>query len=177
MRRALKRLGAGLLPPHERESVLGDLAEEDVRAGSWSWIRALLGVALCYQLEGWRDDKGRVGAAISLTLGLALWSAFLAAGDWPAELEPLYRDPLSRSAIRFWDASHLPAALAVGLLVGHAPWVPKIAMATRWHVTTVLAVLAGVTAPAGDGVLTAALLVATAWLGGQRADGASSHTT
>lgn len=158
-----------LLPAHERETVLGDLQEEGVRRGSAAFVRALLGVALHYQLEGWRDERGRLGATLSLTLGLALWWAVTAAGVGWGDDTSLYRDPLSRLAARFWSASHLPGAIGAGLLVGHAPWVPEVARPTRWHVAALLAAVAWWTTPGGS-TLAPPLLLLAAWFGDRGRD-------
>ncbi len=159
------RLTTRLLPAHEREAVLGDLREEGVRAGSGASALAVLGIVLHYQLEGWRDERARFGAVISLALGFGLWWSVTTAGAGWGELGSVYQDPLSRLAIRFWSASHLPAAIGAGLLVGHAPWVPDFARPTRWHVAGLLVAVAGVTAPAGGGLAASLLLVGGVWLG------------
>lgn len=158
-------LAARLLPPEQRDPVLGDLEEQGLRRGSPGSVAALLGVAVHFHGEAWRDEESRLGALLSLTLSFALWWAVCAAGQPGAEFGEFYRDPLSRAAVRFWSAAHLPAALGAGLLIGHAPWVPTVGHPARCHVAFVLAAIASWGGPVAGGVLPAALLLAAAWLG------------
>lgn len=155
-----------LVPVRDRDPVAGDLAEAGIRPGSFAHAAAVLGVALHYHAEAWRDERGRLAAVLTLAAGGALWGAIAAAG-WASveELAPLYGDPVSRAALRFWSAAHFPAALAVGLLAGHAPWVPEASSPARWHVVVVLAIGCGWAAPAGAGALSSVLLLAAAGLG------------
>lgn len=158
-------LVARLLPETQRESVLGDLLEEGLRPASPAHLGALLGVILHVQAEAWRDEAARLGSLLTLVLAFSLWWTVAAADPPAGEVVALYRDPLSRAALSLWSASHLPAALAAGLVVGTAPWVGPVGGPARGHVALVLAVVACGAAPAGGGVLPFLLVLGGAWLG------------
>lgn len=163
-------LGASLLlslvPRRERDALAGDLAEEGLEPGTWRFAAAICGVASRHHAEPWRDERERLGALLTLGMGAALWWAVTAAGAAPAEgFVELYRDPVSRAALRFWAAAHFPAAIAVGLLAGHAPWLRASLSTARAHVVVVLAVGAALAAPAGAGWAVALVLIAAAWAG------------
>ncbi len=176
MRSRVAALLVGLVPARDREAVAGDLTEAGIQPGSVDHAAALLDVALHYHAEAWRDGRGRLAAMLTLAIGGALWWAVAAAGWASVEgVVPLYGDPLSRAALRFWSAAHLPAALGVGLLAGHAPWVPEVSSPARWHIVGVLAVACGWAAPAGSGVLTVGLLLSAAWLGDRARPGTTAR--
>ena len=141
-----------VVPGRARASLVGDLMEEGVPPGSPGHARAVLGVAAYFQAEPWRNERARLIALLILAAGgLLLWAVTSVMPPSPG-VEGLYADPLSRAALRFWAASHLPAALAVGLFAGRAPWLPDAAEPARWHVVGVLAWLAASTAPQGAAV-------------------------
>jgi len=148
------------------EGVLGDLEEEGLEPGTWRHLRALAGVALHVHGEPYRDREARGWLLLAAAGGLLLWSAVVAASFPPMpDLEPLW-DPVSRMALRFWSASHLTAALAAGLFVGHLPGAPQAAEAGRWHACSMVIAVA---AWQGQGVATAlmaaAALLVAAWIG------------
>lgn len=158
-------LVARLIPEPQRESVLGDLLEEGLRPGSAAHAGALLGVVLHVHAEAWRDEGARLGALLTLVLAFSLWWVAAAADPATGDVVALYRDPLSRAALSFWSAPHLPAALAAGLVIGTAPWIGPVGGPARGHVVLVLAVVACSAAPEDGGLLPFLLVMGAAWLG------------
>src|SRR5215472_3369754 len=66
---------AGLLAPHEREVVLGDLAESDRKL--WRGLSDVLSLAARRQLalwKGWRPWAASLGLALPASLFLMGWS-------------------------------------------------------------------------------------------------------
>ena len=75
---------AGLLPPLDREVVLGDLAETD--SSLWRGLVDVLSLAAHRQLplwKGWGPWAASIGLALPASLFLMGWSV-AASGRWPA---------------------------------------------------------------------------------------------
>lgn len=163
----LERVASAVIPAADRESVLGDLEEEGFAAGSVRHVAAVAGIAVCHQLEGWRDEGARRGAVITVFLGLALvWAVRVAGLVGTGGIDPLqlFTDPVSRAAAMLWNATNLTGAAAAGLLTGLSPWLPSFAGSLRWHLAFILAGLAWWSAP-GAGIEVAGVLLFGAWLG------------
>lgn len=148
------------VPPHLRDSVLGDLLEEG------GGLRDALSIVLHFQAEPWRDAAAR-RAAVGLALAGAglLWIVPLAAQALLAQAS-VFTDGFSRAALRLWSAPPVLAALACGLLVGRASVLPARADAARLHLVLLLAPAAALAAPGPlQALLAAGLLAAMAWIG------------
>ena len=163
--RSLDRLIARTIPASDRESVLGDLHEEELGRGPRR-ILSILGVAAYFHAEPYRDEDALV-RALSIFVGALsiLWAVPAAAGPIPPDPE-FFSGPILSFFALFWTASYVPASAAAGLLVGHAPWLPMWAGHTRWHATLVLSGFAWVLADSALARVAAisALLAAT-WFG------------
>jgi len=158
-----ERAALRLVPARDRETLLGDLAEE----GPLPPLRRAAcvgGVALAYQGEPYRDSEGRLGAALLLMSGLAL---MLYVPEAVEGMDPrIFTDPVTRGFARFWMRAAEIAASAAGLLVGRLPVLPPRANVARWHVALLLALSAATIAPDRHrGVACAALLLAAVVVG------------
>ena len=165
MTRRIARLVALGLPARVREEVTGDLAEEALLPGTAGHLRGLAGVVLHVQIEPYRDGGARLWFVAALAGALALWTAVTAAGFGVLpELAPLW-DPVSRLVLRFWSASHVTAALAAGLVLGHLPGPTSVGPA-RAHAIVLMAGLAGWHGGLGwAGGLAVAAVLSAGWIG------------
>ena len=167
LRRALVRLALRGVPGHLRESLAGDLHEQQ------GGVRDALAIAAHFQAEPYRAGRDRRAAALLLlAAGGVLWIVPKAAASLLAQAA-VFDDAFSRAALQLWSAPPLLAALVCGLLVGRASLLPPHADAARAHLVLVLAPLAAWSAPgAWQALLAATLLPAAAWLAGQNRLGA-----
>ena len=163
--RALEWLLARAIPAADREAALGDLTEEEIHHGLRRSL-ALMGIAFHHHAEPYRDQSARLCVLALLVAGLTvLWAVPTAAGGSVPDPD-LYPGPIVSLLLVFWSASHITAAAASGLLVGHAPWLPSWAAHARWHVAGLLCVFSlQAAATVTGGIGAAALLSATAWFG------------
>ena len=127
---------------------------------------ALLGVALYYHAEPYREPEGRRAVLLLASLGAAvLWAVPTAAGTGVPDPE-LYGSVLGPVIAGLWTGSHLVAAAAAGLLVGHVAGVPRWANVLRAQVGLGLAATAWLSSPHGlSGFFAAGLLLGAVWLG------------
>ena len=156
-----------MIPSQEREIVLGDLLEEGVPAGSWRYVRLAMGIGLWWQAHPFGSPSGRRGVLLSLAAGLGLLLGVTWATSASAPPLDLFRDPVSRGALMFWATPHLTAAIAAGLVVGHAPWTPSMGRA-QLHVGLVLVLIAAGLAPTGRAGVLSGLVLALAMMVGAR---------
>ncbi len=150
------------VPRHLRESVQGDLLEQQLGA------REALAIALHFQAEPYRAGADRLAALLLMAAAAGLlWVVPQAAQGLLAQAT-VFGDSLSHAAVQVWSAPAVLAAGACGLLVGRASLLPPHADAARLHIVLVLAPAAAWAAPgAVQGLLAAVLLPAAAWLAHQ----------
>lgn len=142
----LVRLAALALPAHARDAILGDLREEAARdasaRGGPGLVRTILAIACRYHADCYRDVDDRVRIAVLLAFAMAVVVAVppaartLLAGAAVFEGSPL------ASWVQSWQAPHVTAGLAAGLVVGRAPWLAAQLAPARSHVAAVLVVVA-----------------------------------
>lgn len=161
----LGRLVALGLPSSAREEVTGDLLEEGLRPETFGHLRALTGVVLHVQAEPYRNPESRFWLIGALGGAFLVWFAVITARfEVLPELLPLW-DPVSRSVLRFWSASHVTAGLAAGLVLGRLPGGPSVGPA-RAHAVFLLAAVAGYQGGVGwSGAAAVASVVGAAWIG------------
>ena len=160
--RLLTLLALRCVPRHLRESVQGDLLEQ--RGGA----RDALAMALHFQAEPYHAGTDR-RCALLLLLAAAgvLWIVPMAAHSLLTQAT-VFNDAFSRTALQLWSAPPVLAAVACGLLVGRASFLPEYADAVRLHIVLVLTPVAALAAhDAWQAVLSAGLLPAAAWLAHQ----------
>lgn len=160
----LEGLLVRLLPPRDREAVAGDLAEDG--PSGFRRLLAVAGIVGHVHAEPWRDPGARLGAASLLAGGLALLWAIPTAARMGGPDPAVYSGLLLEMATAFWRADHLLAAMAAGLVVGHAPGPESWARMARGHAALALALPAWTLAPTpAAGTATVALLWGSAWFG------------
>ena len=160
--RLLTLLALRCVPRHLRESVQGDLLEQHGGA------RDALAMALHFQAEPYHAGTDR-RCALLLLLAAAgvLWIVPMAAHSLLTQAT-VFNDAFSRTALQLWSAPPVLAAVACGLLVGRASFLPEYADAVRLHIVLVLTPVAALAAhDAWQAVLSAGLLPAAAWLAHQ----------
>ena len=160
--RLLTLLALRCVPRHLRESVQGDLLEQHGGA------RDALAMALHFQAEPYHAGSDR-RCALLLLLAAAgvLWIVPMAAHSLLTQAT-VFNDAFSRTALLLWSAPPVMAAVACGLLVGRASFLPEYADAVRLHIVLVLTPVAALAAhDAWQAVLSAGLLPAAAWLAHQ----------
>ena len=160
--RLLTLLALRCVPRHLRESVQGDLLEQHGGA------RDALAMALHFQAEPYHAGSDR-RCALLLLLAAAgvLWIVPMAAHSLLTQAT-VFNDAFSRTALQLWSAPPVLAAVACGLLVGRASFLPEYADAVRLHIVLVLTPVAALAAhDAWQAVLSAGLLPAAAWLAHQ----------
>ena len=168
--RLLTLLALRCVPRHLRESVQGDLLEQHGGA------RDALAMALHFQAEPYHAGSDR-RCALLLLLAAAgvLWIVPMAAHSLLTQAT-VFNDVFSRAALQLWSAPPVMAAVACGLLVGRASFVPQHADAVRLHIVLLLAPAAALAAHgAWQAVLSAGLLPAAAWLAHQNRQASQSQ--
>lgn len=160
--RALLLLALRGVPQHLRDSVHGDLLEQ--QAGT----REALALALHFQAEPYRDGASRRGALLLWCAAASvLWAVPLAAHSLLAQAA-VFDGALGRAVLWLWSVPNVLAALTCGLWVGRASGLPRHADAVRLHLVLVVTPVAALAAPGAlQAALAAGLLPAAAWLAHQ----------
>lgn len=165
----IERLAARTLPPDEREWILADLREESGngprRGPLWRSVQSLR-IAGRFHGECYHDLDDRLRIVLLLVLALALlWGIPAATGGYFPGGQQYFTDPLGRSIMAFWGASHVTSAIAAGLLIGRLTMVPEHAALARWHVAMAGVIACVLLHGFVAGCLGAILIVASTWLG------------
>lgn len=157
--RVVTQLALRLVPRHLRDSVHGDLLEQQAGA------RQALAIALHFQAEPYREGASRRGMLLLMLAAAGLlWLLPQAARGLQAQAW-VFQDAFSRAMLQLWAAPAVLAAVACGLLVGRASLLPPHADAARLHLVLLLAPVAAAAAPGGlQSLLSLALLPAAAGL-------------
>jgi len=176
---SLLNVAGQLLPGPERAAILADLGEESLglspdRRGRWVAGQALR-IAGRYHLECYRDvdDRWRIVMLLGVACGL-LWSV-PAATTQAFEVADAVVSGATRALIDIWRASHLTAAVAVGLTVGRVTLVPSHGEVSRWHITLAALIVAIVLHGWARGAVAAVFLLAAALLGDRSRRAAAAH--
>lgn len=158
--RMLTQLALACVPRHLRDSVQGDLLEQNAGA------RQALGIALHFQVEPYRAGADRRGAGLLMLAAAGLlWVLPMAAHSLLAQAS-VFHDAFSRAALQVWSAPAVLSAVACGLLLGRASLLQPHADAARLHLVLLLAPVAALAAPGAlQALLSGVLMPAAAWLG------------
>lgn len=154
------------VPVRERDCVLGDLNEEFGEGAGARRIWAMFRIIGHYQAEPYRRVDSGFPVLIVAALGLTMvWVIPIASGNMFVDPD-LLQNPLMRMAATVWRASHITAALAVGLFVGHTSLITTPLTGVRWHIAAVLGVTLMVTSSGpASGAVGVAVLVGSIWVG------------